>query len=125
MKTAVKNSKTEVDAEHYRPVNKGFLLGFFSLVEYAPDYPLGRKTKDCKLFSKDGKKWMTWPDQEVKAKDGNSKSEYFPYVSFLDKEFQKNLSDAAVEALKHDSQQNSTVAQIPPDSVPSEALFDW
>jgi hypothetical protein len=125
MKVAVKNSKTQVDVANYRPVNKGFLSGFFSLVEYAPDYPLGRKTKDCKLFSKDGSQWIAWPDQEVKARDGVSKSEYFPYVLFVDKEFQKNLSDAAVEALKHDSQQNSTVAQIPSDSVQSEALLDW
>lgn len=119
MKVAVKHTNTFVEVAHYRAVNKGCLTGFFTLVEYNDDCPNGRRTSSCKIFTKDNRQWIGFPDQEVKAQAPGEKSTFFPYVSFADKEFQKNLSEAALECIKE--AQKAAV----PAPAPVQPPIDW
>ena len=123
MRVAVKNSKTEVDCLNYRPVSKGALVGFFTLVEYSPDYPLGRKTSDCCLFTKADRSWITFPSRPGKTESPDGKTVYFPYVAFPDKTFQNNLSSAAVEALQ--DERPKPQLKVPSDAIQDSASFDW
>ena len=99
MRFPVKNSQTSVEISHYKSMEKGALLGFFTLIEYNEDCPLGRRIVGCKLFGKDGRRWIGFPDKEAPAKSPGEKSTFYPYVSFVDKDFQTRLCDAAMQAI--------------------------
>lgn len=88
-------SEIKVDIGQYKEVNKGSLKAFFSLVIY----PMGQKILNCSYFVKDNQSWFSFPSKEIKKGDGE-KSDYIPYISYLDKKYLENLKIAVLEALK-------------------------
>lgn len=95
MRIQVGNTKTEIEIGQYREVNKGALKAFFSFVEY----PFGRKTIDCRYFVSGDKKWIAFTQKEIKKPD-TDKPDYIPLVSYLDKEYDKELKKALLTALE-------------------------
>lgn len=99
MRVKIAGTQEEIEIGEYRLLDKGALKGTFSIVEY----PYGRKTLNCKLFEANGRQWFTFPQKEV-VKEGQ-KTEYIPYVSFINKEFLKAYTAAVLEALKQTTPQ--------------------
>jgi hypothetical protein len=116
----------KVEVGQYREVNKGSLKAFFSLVIY----PQGEKIIDCKYFENGEKKWFNFPQKEVKYPDGR-KSEYIPYISYLNKEYLQQLQAAVLAAIKtmkpkeaYDGSKAQAGAQNPVSSQ-SSVGWDW
>lgn len=83
----------KVEVGQYREVNKGAWKATFSLVIY----PEGQKILDCRYFAQDNKCWFSFPQKEIK-RDG--KNEYIPLVSYLNKDYLKQLQLVVLDALK-------------------------
>lgn len=121
MKVKVGMTTTEVEVGQYREVNKGALKAFFSIVEY----PYGRKTLDCRYFVSGDKKWIAFPQKEVK-KPNMDKPDYIPLVSYMDKEYDNQLKIAILTALKeqeNNGQANSYQKQAAPLQDDSPTLW--
>jgi hypothetical protein len=87
----------KVEVGQYRPVKKeGVFKATFSLVIY----PYGQKILNCKYFVKGERRWFQFPSKEVTYEDGR-KTQYIPYVSYIDKEYLRALEAAILEALTH------------------------
>ena len=56
----------------------------------------GVQINSCKMFQKNGHRWVSFPDQSYE-KDGEKK--YSPYIWFEDKKVASAFSDAAVKAI--------------------------
>lgn len=104
MKYQVQGYEESIEIGQYRPLRdrKGALKATFSVVEY----PRCRKTLECKYFDQGDSKWFSFPTKEIK-KEG-AKSDYIPLVSFGDKEFEKQLKIAILQALKEADAQVQT-----------------
>lgn len=115
----------KVEVGQYREVNKGTLKAFFSLIIY----PQGQKILDCRYFVQDDKRWFSFPQKEVKYTDGR-KSEYIPYVSYLDKDYLEKLKIAVLTQLKTitsqetNGQAKNPTNQVPPHQVQAQSPFD-
>lgn len=92
----------KVEVGQYKEIDKGSLKASFTLVEY----PEGRKTLGCKYFVMGDRKWFQFPSMEIKYTDGR-KTEYIPYVSYLNKEYREELNNAVVQALSNIQTQGS------------------
>lgn len=89
---------------NYFPVNKGAVIANFSVqIEKMGNLII----RDCTLFEKDGKSWVSLPSKMVE-KDG--KKNYFPYISFEDKHmnetFKEKIRHAAEERRLYSNQEN-------------------
>jgi hypothetical protein len=115
----------KVEVGQYREVNKGTLKAFFSLVIY----PQGQKILDCRYFVQNDKRWFSFPQKEIKYTDGR-KSEFIPYVSYLDKDYLEKLKIAVLEQIKTvttsetNGKTKHTTNQVPPHKVQAESSFD-
>lgn len=122
MRFKVGTTQIEVEVGQYREVNKGALKAFFSMVEY----PYGRKTLDMRYFESGDKRWIAFPQKEVKKLDMD-KPDYIPLVSYLDKEYDTQLKIAILAALKeqgNNGQENSYQKQAAPlQDDPSSLWF--
>lgn len=119
-------SQIKVEIGNYRTVDKGMWKASFSLLIH----PQGQKILDCKYFEKDNnEKFFAFPSKEVKYQDGR-KTDYFPIVSYLNKEYLEQLKFAVMEALKeHNSKDTNakTNTKAPegkksvlPDNAPNQ-----
>jgi len=107
MKVKVGLTGDEIEVGQYREINKGSLKAFFSLVEYSPGPSIkGRKTLDCRYFVQGDKRWISFPQKEIKYTDGR-KTEYIPLVSYMDKEYLEQLKIAILSALKEITPENT------------------
>ncbi len=61
---------------NYKPIGKGFLLARFDV--RIPKW--GVTFRNCSLFEKEGKKWISLPNQSFKDENGTTK--YFPLIVF-------------------------------------------
>lgn len=95
MRVPIITTNESVEIGQYREVNKGSLKAFFTIVEY----PSGRKTTDFRHFVKGTEHWFSFPQREYK-KPGSDKTEYFPYISYLNKEYYEHFKKAVITALK-------------------------
>lgn len=128
MKKRVGQTNDEVEIGQIREVNKGCLKASFSIVFY----PSGLKISGCCLFAQGDKKWFTMPQREVKYTDGK-KTDYFPYITYLNKEYEKQLKDAVLECLvntspqgSYDRQENkSSASTSQPSRVQAQSSFDF
>jgi hypothetical protein len=84
----------KVEIGQYKEINKGSLKASFSLVIY----PEGQKILDCKYFAQEDKHWFSFPQKEIKFTDGR-KTEYIPYVSYLNKDYLAELKLAVLDAI--------------------------
>jgi hypothetical protein len=116
----------KVEIGQFREVDKGSLKAFFSIVIY----PEGQKILDCRYFIQGDKRWFSFPQKEIKYTDGR-KTEYIPYVSYLNKEYLENLKASVLNALKDAKPQEkygqtkSPTAQNTQNSVPSDTSANW
>lgn len=116
----------KVEIGQFREVDKGSLKAFFSIVIY----PDGQKILDCRYFVQGEKRWFSFPQKEIKYTDGR-KTEYIPYVSYLNKEYLENLKASVLNALKDAKPQDkygqakSPTAQNPQNSVQSDTSTYW
>lgn len=88
-------NELKIEIGQYRAINKGALRGYFSLLIQ----PEGILITDCAHFCKDGGHWFAFPQRERKYDDGR-KSEYFPYMKLLNKEYGDALKESVMSALK-------------------------
>ncbi len=95
MKVKIGNTTDEIEIGQYKPIDKGALKGYFSIVEY----PSGRKITDCSHFSAGDNEWFNFPQRERKYADGR-KSDYFPYITFLNREYGDQYKSAVIAAIK-------------------------
>lgn len=86
----------KVEIGNYRPVEKGALKGFFSLIIH----PTGQKINDCRYFEQGDNRWFNLPQKEVKFTDGR-KVEYYPIISFMNKSYESALKIAVVDAIRN------------------------
>jgi hypothetical protein len=78
----------------WKAYEKGLLRGFADInVE-----KWGIILKGCKMFMKDGKRWVTPPSTEFTNEKGEKK--YNPSLKFIDPEFVKAFSEKAVKAIE-------------------------
>ncbi len=84
----------KVEISQFRIIDNGALKAFFTVVIH----PEGLKIADCRYFIKDDNRWFTFPQKEVKYPDG--RIQYFPYISYLNKDYQDQLKIAVLNALK-------------------------
>jgi hypothetical protein len=115
----------KVEVGQYREMNKGSLKAFFSLVIY----PQGQKILDCRYFVQGDQRWFSFPQKEVKYTDGR-KSEYIPYVSYLDKDYLEKLKIEVLEQLRTittpetNGQTKNRTNQVPSHKVQAKSPFD-
>jgi hypothetical protein len=116
----------KVEIGQYREIDKGSLKAFFSIVIY----PEGQKILDCRYFVQGDKRWFSFPQKEIKYTDGR-KTDYIPYVSYLNKEYLENLKASVLNALKDAKPQekygetkNST-SQVTKNPIPSDTSINW
>lgn len=100
MKVKVGDTGDEIEIGQYRAIDKNSLKGFFSMVIYSEgSYSKQLKILDCKHFENGKNKWFAFPQKELKKSDG-SKSDYMPLLTLGDKQYEKELKEAVMEALK-------------------------
>lgn len=85
----------KVEIGQVRNIDKGSLKAEFSVVIY----PEGQKILGCKYFIMGDNRWFCFPQKKIDYSDGR-KSDYIPYVSYLNKEYKEQLSVAILQALK-------------------------
>jgi hypothetical protein len=88
-------TEIKIEIGRYHEVNKGALKAFFNLMVY----PHGPKITDCRYFVSGDNRWWNFPQKEIK-KTPEGKPDYFPYVSYPDKQYLDQLKEAVLEALK-------------------------
>ncbi len=103
MKYRIGNTTDEIAIGQWRPIDKGSLKGFFSLLIY----PSGQKILDCRYFQSGERRWFNFPDKEIRRSDG-SKPEYIPLVSYLNKEYLNALQQSVLTALKDLTKENAS-----------------
>lgn len=115
MKVRVRDTTDEVEVGQYKAVDKGALRAFFTLIIY----PSAQKIIDCRYFEKDGQRWFSFPQKEIKKLDGE-KSDYIPLISYLNKEYLDQLKVAILAALKEvNPQESNGKAKVQADSRPA------
>lgn len=116
----------KVEIGQFRPVDKGALRAFFSLIIY----PQGQKILDCRYFVQDDKRWFSFPQKEIPSRD-NGKSEYIPLVSYVNKEYLEELKTAVLNALKDakpmekNGQAIGKTYQGKANKLPSQSPASW
>lgn len=84
-----------VSIHNWFPFKKeGIIKASFSLVIHPHD----QKILDCRYFDNGKEQWFNFPQKEKKFADG-SKTEYFPYISYGDKDYQLDLKKAVMAAI--------------------------
>ena len=86
----------QVEIGQYREVNKGAWKATFTLLIH----PDGLSVIDCRYFVAGDRRWFSFPQKQKYNKDSAAKPEYFPFVRFLNKEYEKNLQISVLQALK-------------------------
>lgn len=115
----------KVEVGQYYEINKGSLKARFSLLIH----PYGQKILECTYFVQGDKRWFSFPQKEIKYQDGR-KTEYIPYVSYIDKEYLEHLKQAVLEQLKNfkpmerNGQAKYPTNQVPPHQVQAQSPFD-
>ena len=66
----------EIECTDYKPLNKGAVAGFATI--FVPKW--GVYIYNITVFSKDGKKWVSFPSREGVGPSNEKK--YFPYLRF-------------------------------------------
>jgi len=94
-----------MEIQNFKQINKGCLLAKFDIM--VPQWNM--TIKDCALFEKGGKKWITLPSKQYEGADGQKK--HFELVRFP-KEVKERFQNKCIEKLK------------PMLSVPQEPSLD-
>lgn len=84
---------------NYKPINKGSLKGSFDLILVLDKTCSGSElvVHDCKLFEKDGRRWVGFPSRPYQSKENETK--YAPYVSVENKEFKSKIDAECLRQL--------------------------
>lgn len=90
-----------IECTKFTSYQKNHLLGFADL--YVDKW--GVEIRGCKLFGKDGKRWLSLPDKEYKKPDGETG--YSPIVYFKDVESLKRFGDEGKKAIDKYCQDNA------------------
>jgi hypothetical protein len=81
----------------YKPHENGCLRGFLDLSIAPASSSPGLRIYDCKLFQKNGERWIKLPDREYKKRDGSKA--YAPVVEFESGDLEREFQRAALDAL--------------------------
>jgi DNA-binding cell septation regulator SpoVG len=82
-----------MEIQNYKEIKKGFVKARFDIT--VPQWQL--TIKDCTLFEKEQKQWISFPSRQYEAADGSKK--YFELVSFP-KEVKERFQTKCLEKLK-------------------------
>lgn len=93
----------KVEIIQYKAINKGGLIGAFNVALY----PLGIVIRDCKLCSKDGKNFISFPSREYE-KDGEKK--YSNYIAFTTQDADFKVKNAILKEINNVKLKDSTNA---------------
>lgn len=81
----------------YRKADKlGSLVGYFSIIFKSP-WGGGMFINDMKLWMKDGRRWVSFPDRKYENEHGETK--YVPYCGFSDREASDKMQDEVLKAI--------------------------
>ena len=94
----------KVEIGQFRWIDKGALKATFTLLIH----PEGLQMSDCKYFSTEKSSWFNFPAKEIK-KEG--KSDFIPLVSYMNKEYLKDLREAVLVELKKEEEKNAKMRQ--------------
>lgn len=83
-----------IECIKYKAINKGSFLGFADI--YIPK--TGQEIYGCKLYQKDGRRWVSLPSNEFINEQGEKK--YAPMMKYRDPEHQKLFLEACVKAIE-------------------------
>ena len=95
------NKEVSMKIDNYQEINKGCLVAKFNI----NINEWGLTLRECALFVKDGKKWITMPSRQYKDAEGKTKN--FPLVEF-DKEKRVRFEAKCLEL----------ISQLPPPAAP-------
>jgi len=84
---------SKIECLGFRSHNSGILQGFAKL--HVPAW--GVEIDGCKVFQKEGQRWLKLPDREYKNAEGETK--WAPTVRFVEKRHQDLFSTAALKAV--------------------------
>lgn len=102
-------SEIKIEISSYKEVSKGALKAYFSVIIH----PQGEKLLDCRYFVSGDQRWFSFPCKEIKYNDGR-KSEYIPYISYLNKEYFQRLKNYILDELvKFENQGQCQAQDIP------------
>lgn len=110
----------KVSIENYKSIQSGAFQGFFNLVLVSCG---GLKIFGCKHFKNDKGDWFKLPQREVETEDGES--EYYPHMTFLDKEYFEELKSAVYDALQEVNNGKSPQAKSAKSPLSSDTPPDW
>lgn len=85
----------KIECVKFKPLNKGYLLGFATL--RFPDWNI--EIRDCSFFRKTSTnaEWIGWPSRTYEE---NNEKKYFPYFTFIDPAKAKSFVSDCIYAIK-------------------------
>lgn len=92
------SSNIGVDVVNYRPFNKDFILGFFSIFVVKDGVPM-IEIRDCTHFCKEGRHWFNFPQKQAGARS-DGKPAFFSNIRILDKATEDFVQSKIVDELK-------------------------
>ena len=94
---------------NYKSYHKGSLSAFFSVT-----LPSGLIIHECKLFEKEGRRWIGLPSRAFTGKDGGTA--YAPILEFAQREAADKFRDAVLLAIDGMTGEQKRTAQSAPAS---------
>ena len=100
------NLGSEMEITNYKLINKGCLLAKFDVS--ISDW--GLTIRDCGLFEKDGRKWISLPNRQYQSRDGLTKN--FDYVVF-DQKMRSRFEKACLEKIQNNQFGSKKESSVP------------
>jgi hypothetical protein len=94
----------------YRSAEKsGHLVGYFNIIFKSP-WGGGFFINDMKLWMKDGRRWVSFPDRKYENEHGETK--YFPYCGFSQREVSDKFQEEAIKAIEEFCAKNNQAPSV-------------
>ncbi len=90
------------------------LIAFFNMIYFSSYGPMF--FNDCKLFLKDGRNWVGFPDKKFQNEQGETK--YAAYMGFTDRDNSDKFCKAVLHAIGEFSKANESKQSQQPTSTP-------
>jgi DNA-binding cell septation regulator SpoVG len=82
----------KVKITNFKPYQRGSLSAFFSVM-----LPSGLVAHECKLFEKEGRRWIGLPSRPFTGKDGNTG--YAPILEFVSRDTAERFRESVLRAI--------------------------
>ncbi len=98
-----------ITVSHVKKLNKGALVAVLTVNDDA----MGIQIHECKLFEKNGKRWVQPP---CKTYESNGQTKYFQFVQFLDRNKESDWAKHVWDAYQIIPQEPVNASQLAADA---------